>query len=219
MIPLSDSAPSHRFPLVTYTLIVVNVVVFVEELLSLDVEGFILHYGLVPGAVSFLEPGSLFPFVTSMFLHAGLVHLVSNLWFLRIFGDSVEAALGWVKFLGFYLISGVIANFTQYVFTPSSTIPMVGASGAVAGVLGAYLVFYPRHRIRTLIPVWGFWDVVELPASVMLLYWFLIQLLSGVATLGVAMATGGIAFFAHVGGFLFGYLASSSLRGKFLVSV
>ena len=214
MIPLSDSAPSHRFPLVTYGLIIANVLVFFWEVMAEDPEGFILAYALVPQAVSLASPSTWLPFLTSLFLHAGFVHLLSNMWFLRIFGDSVEAIFGWVRFLIFYLFWGVVASFFQYVILPSSGIPMLGASGAVAGVLGAYFVLFANHRIRTLIPFFGFWQVVDLPAAVMLFYWFVTQLFSGVATLGITASVGGVAFFAHVGGFASGYFLARVTRSS-----
>lgn len=212
MIPLSDSAPSHRFPLITYGLILVNVCVFFQELTASDPEGFVFQYAFIPERVSLFSLATLLPFVTSLFLHAGFVHLISNMWFLRIFGDSVEAIFGWVRFFLFYILCGIFASLVQYLIFPSSTIPMLGASGAVAGVLGAYFVFFANHRIRTLLPIFGFWQVVDLPASVMLFYWFVIQLFSGVATLGITASVGGVAFFAHVGGFLSGYLLALAVR-------
>lgn len=212
MIPLRDSAPSHRLPLVTYALIVANMLVFWLELTAPHLDDFIFRYALVPSNISLSDFSSLTPFITSQFLHAGFVHLISNLWFLKIFGDSVEAVLGWIRFLVFYLISGVVAGLAQYIIYPSSDIPMLGASGAVAGILGAYFVFFAHHRIKTLIPVWGFWQIVELPASVMLFYWFVIQLLSGIASLGISSVGSGIAFFAHAGGFIFGYLVTRVMR-------
>lgn len=208
MIPLRDSAPSQRFPLATYTIIAVNVVIFWHELTAPDLDQFISSYALIPANVSVSDFSQLAPFVTSQFLHGGFVHLVSNLWFLKIFGDSVEAVWGWFRFLIFYLLGGVFAGFIQFLAEPTSGIPMIGASGAVASVLGAYFVFFPRHRVETLVPVWGFWQVVTIPASVMLFYWFVTQLFSGVASLGFQGAYGGVAFFAHVGGFVFGYMVA-----------
>lgn len=213
MIPLRDSAPSHRLPLITYTLVVFNIVVFFFELTSADFEALVFRYGLVASQISFRDISTLLPFLTSQFLHAGFLHLLSNLWFLKIFGDSVEAVLGWLRFAVFYLSSGLVAGLTQYLVSPSSGIPMIGASGAVAGVLGAYFVYFPRHRIETLVPTFGFWQVVNLPAAFMLFYWFVIQLLSGVVSLGMQGAVGGVAFFAHAGGFAAGYvLARASKR-------
>lgn len=213
MIPLRDSAPSHRLPLVTYLVILVNVWVFFLEITAPDLEAFVQKFALVPNRVSFSDISSLVPFVTSQFLHGGFFHLVSNLWFLKIFGDSVESIWGWARYALFYLASGVVAGLAQYLTDSASSIPMLGASGAVAGVLGAYFVFFPRHRIETLVPVWGFWQVVDLPASIMLLYWFITQLFSGIASLGITSTFGGIAFFAHAGGFVFGWLVARSTRG------
>lgn len=213
MIPLRDSAPSHRFPLITYAFILASVVAFWLELTAPDLDAFVFRYALVPRRLSFTEFSSLVPLLTSQFLHGGFVHLVSNMWFLKIFGDSVEAVLGWVRYAFFYLGSGVAAGLVQYMTNTQSEIPMLGASGAVAGVLGAYFVFFPRHRIETIIPLWGFWQVVDLPASFMLLYWFVTQLFSGIASLGIPSTFGGIAFFAHAGGFVFGWLVARSTRG------
>lgn len=212
MIPLRDSAPSHRFPLFTYVFILSSVIVFWLELAAPDLEAFVFNYALIPNRISFTDLGSLTPFLTSQFLHGGFVHLISNLWFLKIFGDSIEAVLGWWRFAVFYLVSGVVAALAQYLTAPTSSIPMLGASGAVAGVLGAYFVYFPKHRIETLVPVWGFWQVVELPAAVMLLYWFVTQLGSGIASLGITNAGGGVAFFAHAGGFLFGWLVARTSK-------
>lgn len=213
MIPLRDSAPSNRLPLVTYLVILVNVWVFFLEITAPDLEAFIQKFALIPNRVSFSDVSSLAPLVTSQFLHGGFFHLLSNLWFLKIFGDSVESIWGWVRFALFYLASGVVAGLAQYITDPISLIPTLGASGAVAGVLGAYFVFFPRHRIETLVPVWGFWQVVDLPASIMLLYWFITQLFSGIASLGIPSAVGGVAFFAHAGGFVFGWLVARTTRG------
>lgn len=207
MIPLRDSVPTSRRPWVTYSLIFLNCFIFLLEFLSPDLNAFIDRYALVAARVSFLEPLSLYPFLTSQFLHAGLLHLLFNMWFLRIFGDNVEEAFGHFWFGLFYLFWGVFAGLTQYIFMTQSTVPMLGASGAVAGALGAYYLFFPHHRIETLIPVVGFWRVVDLPASMMLFYWFAVQLFAGVGSfLSSPAAVGGVAFFAHAGGFLAGWV-------------
>lgn len=215
MIPLRDSAPSDRFSLATYVLIALNLVVFYLEFQASNIESLIQRYALIPNELSLSSLESWVPLFTSQFLHGGLVHLLSNIWFLKIFGDSVESVMGGLNFFVFYLASGVAAGLVQFAVEPSSSIPVLGASGAVAGILGAYFVFFPRHRIETLIPVWGFWQIVELPASFMLFYWFIIQLLSGIASVGLAYSGGGIAFFAHAGGFVFGFLLSKMLGPKF----
>ena len=205
MFPLRDNHPTYKFALITRLLIVVNIFVFLLEVFSANPDAFIHKYALIANNVSLLNLGSLYPFITSQFLHAGVLHVVSNMWFLKIFGDNVEDKFGSLKYLLIYLSSGVVGGLAQYVFAPASDIPMLGASGAVAGVLGAYLVFFPSHRIETLIPMGLFTRVVELPASIMLIYWFVIQLFSGVGSVAVAQV-GGVAWWAHVGGFATGWI-------------
>jgi len=201
MIPLRDSQPSRSTPFVTYGLIIANVLVFLYEV-SLDpfsANHFIATYGVVP---SRLDPLTL---LTSMFLHGGWLHLIGNVWFLWIFGDNVEDILGHGKYLLFYLLCGILAALVHVMLNPEARVPTIGASGAIAGVMGAYVVKFPRARIVTLIFVFVFITTVELPAAVILGYWFVIQLFSGVGSIGYSSATaGGVAWFAHVGGFLAG---------------
>jgi len=211
MIPLRDSYPTREKPVVTYFLILVNVFVLLLEVLAPDLDAFINQYALIGAKVNFLIPSSLWPFLTFQFLHGGFFHLLSNMWFLKIFADNVEERMGHFKFLLFYLFSGVFAGFSQYIFLSGSDVPMIGASGSVAGILGAYFVFFPHHVIETLIPVFGFWRIIELPASFMLFYWFITQLFAGIATLSLA-SLGGVAFFAHAGGFLAGWLIAKRFR-------
>lgn len=213
MIPLRDSVPTRKKPLIAYGLILLNILVFFLEFLAPDLDKFINQYALIGANISFSDLATLSPFLTSQFLHAGFAHLIANMWFLKIFGDNVEEAFGHIKFLLFYLFCGVLSGLSQYIFMTNSTIPMLGASGAVAGVLGAYYLFFPQHRVETLIPVFGFWRIVDLPASFMLLYWFIIQLFAGLGSLVAAPAmVGGIAFFAHAGGFLAGFLISRLVK-------
>src|SRR2546425_1014428 len=197
MFPLRDTQPSYSRPLITTLIIVVNVLVFLYEF-SLDDYSrnyFIARYGLIPVR---LHPSA---FLTSMFLHGGWMHIIGNMWFLWIFGDNVEDVLGHTKYLVFYVICGLAAAMTQVVFNADSRLPMVGASGAIAGVMGAYLVKFPHSRIVTFVVVFFFITTVEVPAVLMLLYWFFIQLFSGVGTIGYShLSQGGTAFFAHVGG-------------------
>ena len=142
---------------------------------------------------------------TSMFLHAGWMHLIGNMWFLWIYGDNVEDILGKAKFLLFYLLSGIAAGLVHVAFNPYSRVPTIGASGAIAGVMGAYMVKFPRSRIVTLVPIFVFLTTVEVPASIILLYWFVIQFFSGLGTIGEShLSQGGVAWFAHVGGFVAG---------------
>jgi membrane associated rhomboid family serine protease len=163
-------------------------------------------FGVVPALFSLSRPASLLTLFSSMFLHGSWFHLISNLWILYIFGDNVEERLGSLKYLGFYLVSGVVAGLTQVVFASGSIYPTVGASGAIAGVLGAYIVSFPRARVLALVPLFIVPWFVEIPAVFFLGLWFLSQLPSALLSLGAMGAFGGIAWWAHIGGFLFGAL-------------
>lgn len=204
MFPISDSIRAPRLPFVNIALIAATVFVFIQQLLVPDQEVFIQAYALIPSLVNFSDFVTLAPFITAMFLHGGFLHIISNMWFLWVFGDNVEGRFGWFLFPIVYFASGVAGNFLQYIFMPGSPIPMLGASGAVAGVLGAYYVLFPHSRIKTVIPFFGFASVVEIPAPFMLGYWFVLQVISGAASLPFMGESGGVAFFAHVGGFLTG---------------
>jgi membrane associated rhomboid family serine protease len=210
MIPLRDVIPSRTTPFMTITLIVVNALVFLYELsLGERVEEFVLYLGLVPAAFSFV---TLF---TSMFLHGGFLHFAGNMLYLWIFGDNVEDRMGHGRFLVFYLLCGIAAALAQTITNPDSVVPMVGASGAIAGVMGAYFVLYPRSRILTLLPFFVFWQLFEVPAIFFLGIWFLMQFLSGVGSIVTATAgepSGGIAFWAHVAGFVAGISAIGIFR-------
>jgi len=201
MFPLRDTQPSYSKPIVTISLIAINLLVFLFEF-SLDDYSrsqFIAVFGLTP------ENFSYFNVLTSMFLHAGWMHVLGNMWFLWIFGDNIEDILGHGKYLLFYLVCGVAAALAQTYMNPGSRVPMVGASGAIAGVMGAYMVKFPHSRIRSIITIVFFFTFAEVPAWVMLIYWFAIQFFSGVGSLGSAQSSqGGTAFFAHIGGFLTG---------------
>jgi membrane associated rhomboid family serine protease len=184
-------------------IIVVNLLVFLFEV-SMDdysLNNFISVYGLVPDR---LQYSSMF---TSMFLHGGWLHVLGNMWFLWIYGDNVEDVLGHWKFLVFYLLCGIAAAVVHVLFNPYSRVPTVGASGAIAGVMGAYLVKFPHSRIVTLVPIFIFFTTFEIPAALMLIYWFFIQVFSGLGSVGYSnVSHGGTAWFAHVGGFLAGIL-------------
>jgi membrane associated rhomboid family serine protease len=215
MFPVRDHNPSHKFPFVTIALILVNTIIFLLEVFSPDLETFIQTYALIPNTINFVDVSTLYPFITSMYLHGGFFHLFSNMWFLWIFGDNIEATLGSVGFLVFYIISGIGASLLQYFFAPLSTIPTLGASGAIAGILGAYLVFFPRAKIDTYIfSFYGFLQEVQVPASFMLIYWFIIQFFSGTASLVQTNTTGGVAWWAHVGGFVVGFSLAKMLGGR-----
>jgi membrane associated rhomboid family serine protease len=201
MFPIRDTNPSSTTPFVTYAIIAVNLVIFLFEFMlgPYREEAFIFRYGLVPDRFHFANV------LTSMFLHGGWMHVLGNMWFLWIFGDNIEDILGHGKYLLFYLICGCAAAFTQVLFNPYSRVPMVGASGAIAGVMGAYLIKFPQARIRSLLFVLLFITFIDVPAWLMLIYWFGIQFLSGFESLGSAqVAQGGTAFFAHIGGFIAG---------------
>jgi membrane associated rhomboid family serine protease len=221
MIPIRDDAPRYSTPYVTYFIIALNAVVFLFEL-SVGAQGqgalngLIYEFGVVPrrfeqalaGASAFRLPGLSLTILTSMFLHGGWLHIIGNMWFLWIFGDNVEDYLGHVKYLLFYLISGCAAAIAYILLDASSRQPTIGASGAIAGVMGAYFVLYPRARVLTLVFLIVFFTFWWLPAWIFLGYWFLLQFLSGTAT-SIAQTgqnTGGIAFWAHVGGFVAGIL-------------
>ncbi|GAB4380309.1 MAG: rhomboid family intramembrane serine protease [Calditrichia bacterium] len=212
MIPLRDSVRSRSFPLVNVSIIVINVLAFFYELsLGAEVDAFFQAYAFTP--TRFLdtlqnEPYNLFalgiPLLTSMFLHGGWMHLIGNMWFLWIFGDNVEDSMGHKRYIIFYLLAGLGAGLVHFLFNPNSAIPTVGASGAIASVMGAYMILYPRGRILTLIPLFIFIQIIEVPAFFFLLFWILLQMFQGVASLGAEANVGGVAWWAHIGGFAIG---------------
>lgn len=216
MLPLRDNLKVHKSAVVVWTLIIINVLVFSYEVVNPNPAGFVSKWGLVPSQVDFGIPVSLIPFFTANFLHGGFIHLLGNMWFLAVFGRSVEAAFGHFKFLFFYLFWGLVAFAAQYFLIAGSNLPMIGASGAVAGILGAYLVFYPQARVLTLVPIFIILTTVWIPAFFFIPYWFLIQLFSGTAQVvqGVG-AEAGVAFWAHVGGFIAGFLTAKFSQTKF----
>lgn len=209
MIPINDSIRSHRIPWVTYALLMINIGIFAATYIFglAPPDELTRTYGLIPFRVlrSFdLEAVS--DLVTSMFLHGSLLHLGSNMLYLWIFGDNVEDALGHVGFIAFYLMGGLLASTAHIVTNPTSMLPTIGASGAIAAVLGAYLVLYPASKVRTLIPLGFFMRIALLPASLVLGLWFIIQLVQGILTLGQSSDMGGVAVWAHAGGFVAGAL-------------
>ena len=203
MIPLRSTERVYSTTYVTVGLIVINLAIFLYEttLHPYAQDAFIRHFGLVPDR---LHASSI---VTSMFLHGGWLHVLGNMWFLFIYGRNVEDIMGSAKFFFFYMICGIIAAVVHVFFNPFSRVPTVGASGAIAGVMGAYLVKFPRARILTLVPIFFFLTTLEIPAALLLLFWFGLQFFSGVGSIGYSqISTGGIAWFAHIGGFLAGML-------------
>jgi membrane associated rhomboid family serine protease len=212
MIPLSDSNPTRRFPLITVSLILINTIVFGYELLLQFGGGdqvfqqFINTYGLVP---SRLESGfsgqTLLTFFTSMFLHASPIHIIGNMLYLWIFGNNIEDIMGRFWFTLFYLLCGFAASFAQVSMSWGSDLPGIGASGAIAGVLAAYLIYFPRAQINTLLILGIFITIRRLPAVLVLGLWFVLQLFNGFVSFGQAQM-GGVAFFAHIGGFITGLI-------------
>ncbi|HXI39364.1 MAG TPA: rhomboid family intramembrane serine protease [Bryobacteraceae bacterium] len=212
MFPIRDTQPSYSRPIVTILIIVLNVMVFLYEF-TLDEYSrnyFIANYGLIPAR---FHASAV---ITSMFLHGGWLHILGNMWFLWIFGDNIEDVLGHAKYLVFYLLCGIAAGMTQTVFNVGSRLPMVGASGAIAGVMGAYLVKFPRSRIVTLVFVFFFITTIDVPATLMLLYWFFIQIIGTISY--SHLSQGGTAWFAHVGGFIAGIVLVNLLgtRQKYM---
>jgi membrane associated rhomboid family serine protease len=211
MFPLRDTQPSYSKPYVTGGLIAVNLLVFLYEL-SLDpysLNHLISLYGIVPDHVR------LTSILTSMFLHGGWLHVIGNMWFLWIYGDNVEDVLGHGRYLVFYLLCGVLAGLTHIAFNFDSRLPTVGASGAIAGVMGAYLVKFPHSRILTLVPIFIFFTTFEIPAVIILVYWFLLQTISGIGSIGYShLSQQGVAWFAHVGGFVAGMILVNLMRPR-----
>jgi membrane associated rhomboid family serine protease len=206
MIPLRDELRSSTRPYVTYLILAVNVAVFIyETALGRNANDFILRFGAVPQNIFHPSgPAVYFTLISSMFIHAGFMHILGNMLFLWVFSDNVEDRIGHVKYLFFYLACGITGALAHGLTAPNSLVPMVGASGAISGVLGAYILFYPRARVMALIPLGFFMRMTYLPSIVFLGIWFLYQLLLGVLSIGVG--GGGVAYFAHIGGFAAGLL-------------
>ncbi len=203
MIPFRDHNQTTTTPIMTPILIAVNVLVFLYMMTlgDMELERFAVSYAVIPSDI--IRGVSLATLVTSLFLHAGIGHIVGNMLFLHIFGDNLEDMLGRIRYLFYYLISGIGASILQIATNPSSDIPNIGASGAIAGLMGGYLLLFPKNRIDVLIPFGLFMSRATVPAYTMLFYWFLVQFLTGAGSLGIGNE-GGIAYFAHVGGFLTG---------------
>lgn len=217
MIPISDSDHKPgRFPFVNIAFILLNISAFFVQLTTPDQEAFIYRYALVPAYINFSDWSTLYPFITSMFLHGGFLHIISNMVYLWVFGDNVEGEFPPLGYLLLYLGSGVVGSLAQYMLAPTSEIPMLGASGAVAGALGAYFIMFPNHRIKTIILLPFIFTIVNLNALIVLGQWIILQLISGSGALGSNMdQEGGVAYFAHIGGFLFGLLfAAIFARGR-----
>jgi membrane associated rhomboid family serine protease len=226
VIPLRDANPIRRTPIVTIALIVANVVAFAYQLGSeasgggTNVEELFYTFGLVPAELLGAWDtgrdvgGETLAVFTSMFLHANLLHIGGNMLYLWIFGNNIEDRIGRLPFVVFYLVGGVAAAAAQIAIDPESDVPMIGASGAVSAVLGAYIVLYPRARILSLVFLGFFYQLIEVPSLVVLGLWFVLQLIDGIGSLGLAGAEGGVAFFAHIGGFVAGVALGLLFRGS-----
>ena len=214
MLPLKDDLPSYSRPIVTYIILGINIVVFLYELsLGPQLNSFIKQFGAVPFYI--FNPVGVSSYATlfsSMFIHAGFMHILGNMLFLWIFADNVEDRIGHIKFVFFYLSCGIAGALLHGITAPNSTVPMVGASGAISGVLGAYILLFPKARVLALIPFGFFLRITYLPSIIFLGIWFLYQFLFGVTTIGAR--GGGVAYFAHVGGFIVGLLFALPFRGK-----
>src|SRR5207244_1093810 len=211
MLPLPHVIPSRTTPYITVSIIGLNAIAWLFELglPSAALPVFLQVYGVVPAHFSVPT------LVTSMFLHGSCMHVIGNMWYLWIFGDNVEDRVGHGRFIVFYLMCGMAAAFGQILMDPTSTLPTIGASGAIAGVMGAYFVLYPQSRVLTLIPLIIFWEIVELPAIFLLGFWFLMQLFSAGAIAATSnTAGGGVAFMAHVAGFVTGLIGVFVFRKR-----
>lgn len=206
MIPLRDANQRHRFPFVTIALIIINILIFgIEMTLGGEraLSDFFDKWALIPQQLTSQFSSEAITLISSMFLHGGLMHLVGNMWFLWVFGDNIEDRLGHIPYLIFYILCGILAGLAQLVFDLDSLIPMIGASGAIAGVLGSYLILFPKVKINTLI---FFVIRKKLSALVVLGFWFAMQLFNGIGSFSETAAEGGTAFFAHIGGFIAGMI-------------
>ena len=200
LFPYKDDNPRVLFPYITYIIILLNIVIFLTFTyysIFNDNRSWFYTFGFVPNSFSF------FSIISSMFVHGGFGHILSNMWFLYIFGDNIESILGHIKFLLFYFLCGFGAAFSQYIIDPSSSIPMVGASGCIAGVLGAYMISFPKAKVHVFAFIIIFITTLVVPAQIVLGLWFLVQLSNGLNSLGID-TNGGVAWFAHIGGFIAG---------------
>ena len=223
MLPLKDNIPTKNFPYVNIGLIIINTAFFLYQLsYGHEFDRLIFTLGFIPARFlahqgdNLLNPAGFLPVFSSMFLHANMIHLISNMWMLWIFGDNVEDCMGHSRYLLFFLLCGVASVFAQTVSNPQSTLPMVGASGAISGVLGAYFLSYPHARILTLVPIVILFYIIELPAYFFLGFWFILQFVQGsiYSMNSQQMAGGGVAWWAHVGGFVAGILFLYVFRCK-----
>lgn len=212
MLPLKDDTPSYSRPYVTYAFIGINVLVFLYEMsLGSRLNIFIQNYGAIPYAIFHQSsPSAYLKLFSSMFIHASLMHIIGNMLFLWVFGDNIEDRLGHFFYFFFYILSGLAGALLHSVFAPDSMVPMVGASGAISGIMGAYILLYPKAKILALVPLGFFIRIMKLPALLFLGIWFLFQFLLGILSIGVK--GGGVAYFAHIGGFAVGFVMALPFR-------
>ncbi|MEJ2182111.1 MAG: rhomboid family intramembrane serine protease [Nitrospirota bacterium] len=207
MIPYKDDNPTRRPPVVTLAIIALNVLVFIMELAG-NMQAMAFNYGAIPKAMLTLQSNQpispVLTVFTAMFLHGGFLHIGGNMLYFWIFGNNIEDKLGHGRFLVFYLLSGVVAAYSNALVDPTSTVPMIGASGAIAGILGAYILLFPRAQVYTVIILIFFIQIVRLPSLIVIGFWIIIQVINGLMASGVTGQHAGVAWFAHIGGFLFG---------------
>ncbi len=213
MIPLKDDIPSRRRPYVMITILILNILVFIYELtLGNRITYFFHTFGVIPARIIFDTTFfTILTLFTSMFIHGGFEHIIGNMLYLWIFADNVEDAFGHGKFIILYFLSGLMGSLLQILISPHSEIPLIGASGAISGILGAYIILYPGARVLALIPIFYFLRLTYVPAVIFLGFWFLLQFLYGLGSLG---AQGGVAWFAHIGGFLTGVLFALPIKRR-----
>lgn len=213
MLPIRDLNPTRTRPILTWLILAICAAVFVYQatLPERAEMRFLYEWALVPARLSAGDPVAYVTVLTSMFMHGSVLHVLGNLWFLKIFGDNVEDAVDRGRFVLLYLLAGIAAALAQYLAAPGSTVPMLGASGAIGGVLGAYAVLYPRARVMAFVP--GLFYMLEVPALVFLGLWFVLQLFSGLGSVGLNQ-TGGVAYWAHIGGFVAGLVLGLVFRPK-----
>jgi len=221
MIPIRDNIRSRHFPWMTVAIILANAAMFWHELELRDGLGdFVMRYGLVPWKLTegirttgFVPSAHLVPWFSSMFIHGGWLHIIGNMWFLWIFGDNVEDRFGPWKFLVFYILGGLVAGAFQVAVGPMSKVPMIGASGAISAVLAAYVLFYPKARVVTLVPLFILFFFIELPAILFIGFWFVLQYLNGMSALSSGVGEG-VAWWAHIGGFIGGVVLALLFKGE-----
>lgn len=220
MIPIRDKTPSRTFPFVNIGLIITNILVFTYEIsLGQEMGPFVEMSGIRPARMIWLlnnqpinVPGIVFPFLSSMFVHGGWFHIIGNMWYLWIFGDNVEDRMGHSRYLIFYLLCGMAAGVTHVYFNQASNIPTVGASGAIAGVMGAYLMLYPLGKVSTLVPIFFFITFIDVPALFFLGIWIILQFVQGTISTTISQDTAGVAWWAHLGGFFAGAILIFAFR-------